>query len=68
MKLWQKTYLLSTILCALILYGCMFSVTAPASVILTPCPRRPKNAAIIGVFGISCCRKEVIFRKIFGVM
>ena len=32
MKLWQKTYLLSTILCALILYGCMFSVTAPAIV------------------------------------
>ena len=30
MKLWQKTYLLSTLLCALILYGCMFSVTAPA--------------------------------------
>lgn len=32
MKLWQKTYLLSTILCALILYGCMFSVTAPVIV------------------------------------
>lgn len=30
MKLWQKTYLLSTLLCALILYGCMFGVTAPA--------------------------------------
>lgn len=30
MKLWQKTYLLSTLLCVLILYGCMFSVTAPA--------------------------------------
>ena len=30
MKLWQKTYLLSTLLCALILYGCMFAVTAPA--------------------------------------
>ena len=27
-----------------------------------------KNAAIIGVFGISCCRKEVLFLKIFGVM
>ena len=46
----------------------MGAAMAPASVILTPCPRRPKNAAIIGVFGISCCRKEVIFRKIFGVM
>lgn len=30
MKLWQKTYLFSTLLCALILYGCMFGVTAPA--------------------------------------
>jgi len=30
MKLWQKTYLLSTLLCALILYGCMFLVTVPA--------------------------------------
>ncbi len=30
MKLWQKTYLLSTLLCALILFGCMFGVTAPA--------------------------------------
>ena len=30
MKLWQKTYLLSTLLCALILYGCMFGVTVPA--------------------------------------
>ena len=30
MKLWQKTYLLSTLLCALILYGCMFGMTAPA--------------------------------------
>ena len=30
MKLWQKTYLLSTLLCALILYGRMFGVTAPA--------------------------------------
>ena len=30
MKLWQKTYLLSTLLCALILFGCMFLVTAPA--------------------------------------
>ena len=30
MKLWHKTYLLSTLLCALILYGCMFGVTAPA--------------------------------------
>ena len=30
MKLWQKNYLLSTLLCALILYGCMFGVTAPA--------------------------------------
>ena len=30
MKLWQKTYLLSTLLSALILYGCMFAVTAPA--------------------------------------
>ena len=46
----------------------MGAAMAPASVILTPCPRRPKNAAIIGVFGISCCRKEVIFRKIFSVM
>lgn len=46
----------------------MGAAMAPASVILTPCPRRPKNAAIIGVLSISCCRKEVIFRKIFGVM
>ncbi len=46
----------------------MGAAMAPASVILTPCPRRPKNAAIIGVFGISCCRKEVLFRIIFGVM
>ena len=30
MKLWQKTYLFSTLLCALILFGCMFGVTAPA--------------------------------------
>ena len=30
MKLWQKTYLFSTLLCALILFGCMFLVTAPA--------------------------------------
>ena len=30
MKLWQKTYLLSTLLCALILYGCMLLVTVPA--------------------------------------
>ena len=46
----------------------MGAAMAPASVILTPCPRRPKYAAIIGVFGISCCRKEGFFRKIFGVM
>ena len=38
----------------------MGAAMAPASVILTPCPRRPKNAAIIGVFGIICCRKEVL--------
>ena len=30
MKLSQKTYLPSTLLCALILYGCMFGVTVPA--------------------------------------
>lgn len=30
MKLWQKTYALSALLCTLILYGCMFLVTAPA--------------------------------------
>ena len=29
MKLWQKTYLLAATTCALILYGCMFIVSAP---------------------------------------
>jgi len=43
MKLWQKTYLLSTLLCALILYGCMFSVTAPA---ITATVRSATDAAL----------------------
>lgn len=29
MKLWQKTYLLAVLTCALILFGCMFIVSAP---------------------------------------
>ena len=43
MKLWQKTYLLSTLLCALILYGCMFGVTAPA---ISATVRSAKDAAL----------------------
>lgn len=43
MKLWQKTYLLSTLLCALILYGCMFGVTAPA---ITATIRTATDAAL----------------------
>ena len=43
MKLWQKTYLLSTLLCALILYGCMFGVTAPA---ITATVRSATDAAL----------------------
>ena len=43
MKLWQKTYLLSTLLCALILYGCMFGVTAPA---LSATVRAARDAAL----------------------
>lgn len=43
MKLWQKTYLLSTLLCALILYGCMFGVTAPA---ITATVRTATDAAL----------------------
>ena len=43
MKLWQKTYLMSTLLCALILYGCMFGVTAPA---ITATVRGATDAAL----------------------
>ena len=43
MKLWQKTYLLSTLLSALILYGCMFGVTAPA---ITATVRTASDAAL----------------------
>ena len=43
MKLWQKTYLFSTLLCALILYGCMFGVTAPA---ITATVRSATDAAL----------------------
>ncbi len=43
MKLWQKTYLLSTLLCALILYGCMFGVTGPA---ITATVRSATDAAL----------------------
>ena len=43
MKLWQKTYLLSTLLCTLILFGCMFAVTAP---VLSATVRSATDAAL----------------------